>query len=102
MPRVAKAFREMDTGHLVCRQHHRWDLEVVEIQGTERWAHWSCDRCGLDKVIVYDGQGTRLRARAGRYPAGYLVKDVRQWGGRRELNRNVAGELINRFSKNGR
>lgn len=108
MPRAPKAFREIPDKFLLCRGiTHPWDLdpdwpyiEVVEKEDI-RWRtiHVKCLRCEATKVLYWAADGERRRrGNTPRYPDGYLVEGLSDWGGRGELLRNARKELVARLA----
>ena len=107
--RKSQAFREMKTPHLKCRAlAHPFDPKQtfqIRMDGRAVWeVHLVCLRCKVpatDYIFVSDG--TRVKPRVyDRYPDGYLIEEVDQWGGRKEFNGNVRRELYSRMAKGGK
>lgn len=106
MPR--QSLSQLETAHLKCRSWaHAWDYEVsyVERVGNSRILelHLHCERCDGYRIDTFDRPSQpRLISRKYVYPEGYVVVDLKRWGGRRHFNQSVQGELFSRFTPSKR
>ena len=60
--------------------------------------HLHCTRCDGYRIDRFNRPTARLISRKYMYPEGYVVEDLKHWGGRRRFNQNVRVELFNRFT----
>lgn len=97
-----KAFQQLTTKHLECRNlNHSWihkDTEVISRYGWLRlW--FRCSRCLTERIDTRIRKTGELESRRYIYANSYLVEELKSWGGRKQFNRNVSIELMERYVK---
>ena len=104
----AKAFKEMSTAHLKCRSlGHAWDVHLVTVERPEGVRCYrvalECMRCKTERSDLVpagtNGDMPFMFTRGYRYADGYMVEDLKGWGGASLLKRNARGELFNRLKE---
>lgn len=109
MARKSKAFTEMSTSTLLCRSlGHSWAIDMVT-QKRRDGGVWEitmhCTRCktGRDDVVPTgtDAKSPFSLDRRYHYSNGYIVEDIKSWGGASLLKRNARDVLFRRL-KEGR
>lgn len=102
---ASSSFKALNTDHLKCRAwRHSWDLDYVALETIKRRqayeAHLFCMRCGTTKTLhIARTSGEPLKTHRYGYATNYLIEDVKSWGGRREFNRNVLLEILDRATQ---
>lgn len=95
-------FKDLDTEHLKCRSlGHAWEPELSVLTTVDRRQAFEvtlgCVRCGTERRdYIYTTDGERAK-RGYTYVPGYLVDDIKSWGGRWEFMRNARVELYGRY-----
>jgi hypothetical protein len=108
MVRKAQKFKDFTTEHLRCRAtSHSWEpVETYLIRVEGRPAYETTLKCTVcsrpkdptfktDTIFVSDG--TRPKHPPYHYTNGYLVEDIKSWGGTALLKRNSRVELYGRY-----
>jgi hypothetical protein len=103
MAKKHEALAEMDTEHLKCRTWmHPWDVEVTYSMTFRRSEHLEihlyCERCGGQRIDLVKRSTGELMRRRYIHPEGYMVEDLKSWGGRSTFNANVRVELYERYA----
>lgn len=105
-----KAFKDMPTKHLMCRSlGHAWDIEMVTVARIDGERMWNtalrCLRCRTTRddlsPIGADSNDPFTFARHYGHAKGYLVEDLKGWGGASLLKRNARDVLYRRL-QNGK
>lgn len=92
---------EMSTDYLECRSWaHAWKHVVTYVTKTGRTKayelHLRCLRCPAERRdLIVRGD---VMSRRYTYPRGYLVKDLKAYGGRSVFNATVRTALVSRLA----
>lgn len=94
-------FGDISTQHLECRSwHHAWEHVVTFVVASrpKRYElHLRCLRCGAERFDELV-KGT-VTSRRYRLPEGYLIRDVKSWGGRVTFNGSTRTALADRLAR---
>jgi len=101
-----QSFRSMSTAHLTCRSlGHAWEIQLVTVERPEGWRCYrvalECLRCHTLRSDLVpagtDGDAPFTFARGYHYADGYIVDDIKSWGGASLLKRNARDILFRRL-----
>jgi hypothetical protein len=101
MAKRPEAFAAMADEHLRCRAwYHAWEPVITYVSMVGRQQvyelHLRCLRCDAERIDERTVKG--LVRRAYRHPDGYLVGNLKAWGGRSTFTQNVHHELLSRMA----
>jgi hypothetical protein len=106
MTKRAKAFKEMPTEHLKCRSlGHAWEIQLVTVERPDGLQCYrvalECMRCRTERSDLVpagvDEDAPFMFTRGYRYADGYMVEDLKGWGGASLLKRNARNVLFQRL-----
>lgn len=106
MTNRAKSFKAMPTAHLLCRSlGHAWNIELVTVRQVDGLRVYdvalACLRCTTTRADLVP-MGTNANdpftfSRGYGYADGYMVEDLKGWGGASLLKRNARNVLLGRL-----